>query len=83
MYYVLIIFNVLFLLILSPWEIEDSLFFFFFLAMAMQHASNLSSLTRDQTHASCTESTEYQPLDHQGSPHLNALKKLSALCSHI
>ena len=29
---------------------------------------DLSSLTRDQTHAPCVGSTESQPLDRQGSP---------------
>ena len=41
--------------------------FVFFLAM-LHGMQDLSSPTRDQTHAPCIGSTESQPLDHQGSP---------------
>ena len=37
------------------------------LLFELQHVDS-SSLIRDQTQAPCIESTESQPLDHQGSP---------------
>ena len=40
--------------------------FFFFAAVC--NVQDLSSLTRYQTHAPCTGSTESQPQAHQGSP---------------
>ena len=43
------------------WRYSGRLLFFFFWPVP-------SSLTRDQTHPACSESTESSPLDHQGSP---------------
>ena len=45
-------------------------FFFFniYLFLFFGHMWDLSSLTRDQTHAPCSGSTESKQLDHQGSP---------------
>ena len=45
---------------------EFCFFFFFFAAVCSMR--DLSSLTRDRTHAPCTGSTESQPQAHQGSP---------------
>ena len=41
--------------------------FFFFLAI-LRIIWDLSSPTRDRTHAPCSGSPEFQPLDRQGSP---------------
>ena len=46
-----------------------SLFVLFFLAV-LHGTRDLSSLTRDWTHVSCSGSTESQPLDSQGIPSL-------------
>ena len=49
---------------------ESSTFFFFFLIFLATPGGmrDLSSLTRDGTHAPCSGSVESQPLDSQGSP---------------
>ena len=39
-----------------------------------------SSLTRDRTRAPCIGSVESYPLDHQGSPHMQVLKREGKAC---
>ena len=45
--------------------------FFFFSAM-LYDMWDLSSLIKDQTHVPCVDRTEFQPLDHWGSPDTRA-----------
>ena len=55
-------------------ELESSpvrLPFFFFSAM-LYDMWDLSSLIKDQTHVPCVDRTEFQPLDHWGSPDTRA-----------
>ena len=66
-------------------NIRLSLFFFpsFFKAVPLHGMWYLSSPTRDQTHTSCSGSTESQPLDCQGSPQdvsLNATLIIALYC---
>ena len=62
----------------APWtnpEIQN--FFFFSFSCATPYSmENLSSLTRDQTHAPCIGSGESELLDHQGSPRSRAFNLL-------
>ena len=67
MYYVLVIFNVLFLLTLPPWEIQDSHLFFFFFFWPWPHSMQ----------GLLVPWPEIKPKPGSpGSPHLNLLKKV-------
>ena len=51
------------------------LFVFIYLATLLG-LWDLSSLTRDQTHAPSSESSELQPVDHQGIPQFDYFRNL-------
>ena len=50
--------------------LEQCLAFFYFYFATLQRMGDLSFPTRDRTLAFCSEGTEFQPLDLQGSPQL-------------
>ena len=58
-------------------RLASVLFCFLTLLRGMQ---DLSSLTRDQTHAPCSGSVESQPLDHQGNPKASVWQGGSVQC---
>ena len=53
----------------------------FFLFLAVPHGMwDLTSLTRDWTYAPCIGSTEFSPLDRQGSPYCNYYRTENIEC---
>ena len=58
--------------------VDSGCFICLFVLVALRSMRDLSSLTRDQTRAPSTGSTESQPLDLQGSPDSGCILKVGA-----